>query len=92
MRVYSPKNGKGCVRMSLESLKVQIIKKAWEEPAFKNFLLSDPKNAIKEAFQVDLPAEIELMVVEETPTLVYFILPPKPEDVAAGDSGTNIVW
>jgi len=78
--------------MSLESLRVQIIKKAWADPAFKSSLLTDPKQAIKTAFDVDLPAGIELKVLEESPTLYYLTLPPNPEDVGGGASGPNAVW
>ncbi len=78
--------------MSLESLKVQIIKKAWEDAAFKAKLVSDPKSAIKEVFGVEIPAGIELNVVEESPSLYYLAIPPKPEDVAGGESSPNFVW
>jgi hypothetical protein len=78
--------------MSLESLKVQIIKKAWAEPAFKKSLLSEPKKAIKEAFGVEIPANIELKVVEESPSLYYLTLPPNPGDVAISELSPNTVW
>jgi hypothetical protein len=78
--------------MSVESLKIQIIKKSWEDDTFKKLLLSEPKKAIKEAFGVDIPAGIELKVVEESPSLYYLTLPPKPEDVADGESSPNLVW
>jgi len=77
--------------MSLESLKVQIIKKAWEDPAFKSSLLSDPKEAIKAAFGVEIPAGIELKAVEETSSQYYLVIPPKPEEVGV-DPAPNIVW
>ncbi|OXS57545.1 NHLP leader peptide family natural product precursor [Cohnella sp. CIP 111063] len=77
--------------MSLESLKVQIIKKAWEDPAFKSSLLSDPKEAIKAAFGVEIPAGIELKAVEETSSQYYLVIPPNPEDVSV-DPAPNIVW
>jgi len=83
---------KGCVRMSVESLKVQLIKKAWGDEAFKAKLVSDPKSAIKEAFGIEVPAGIEVKVVEETPSLYYLTIPPKPEDVADGGSSVQFVW
>lgn len=78
--------------MSLETLKVQIIKKAWAEPAFKASLLADPKNALKAAFGIDVPSDIELQVVEETSKHYYLVIPPSPEDVGDGTSSPNIVW
>lgn len=78
--------------MSLDSLKVQIIKKAWADPAFKKSLLIEPKQAIKEAFGIEIPAGIELKVVEESPSSYYLTLPPNPEDISDGKSSPNVVW
>jgi hypothetical protein len=78
--------------MSLESLKVQIIQKAWVDPDFKKSLLADPKAAIKEAFGIEIPAAIDLKVVEENPSQYYLILPPGPEDVGGGLASVNTVW
>lgn len=66
-------------RMSLESLKVQVIKKAWEDPAFKQRLLADPKAAVKDAFGVDLPQEIQVTTVEETASHYYLVIPRIPK-------------
>lgn len=78
--------------MSVDSLKVQIIKKAWEDPAFKELLLSDPKAALKQAFGIDVPAGIELKVVEETPTSFALVLPPSPEEVLKSNGGVEYHW
>lgn len=78
--------------MSVESLKVQIINKAWEDEAFKQQLLADPKAAIQGAFGVELPDAIEVKVVEESPGSYYLVIPPKPEELGNGDSGVEVVW
>lgn len=78
--------------MSLETLKVQVIKKAWEDPAFKEKLLADPKAAVSEAFGVELPQEIQVTTVEETASHYYLVIPPNPEDIGKGDSGVEVVW
>ncbi|MFD0715707.1 NHLP leader peptide family RiPP precursor [Paenibacillus sp. GCM10027626] len=78
--------------MSVETLKVQIIKKAWEDPAFRADLLANPKQAIKDAFGVDIPADIELHAVEETPSKYYLVIPPKPEDLPGGGTSVGYVW
>lgn len=78
--------------MSLESLKVQIIKKAWAEPAFKESLLADPKQAIQTAFGVEIPAGIDLKVVVESASLYYLTIPPNPEDQGGVSSASNSYW
>ncbi|MFC5403359.1 NHLP leader peptide family RiPP precursor [Cohnella soli] len=82
----------GRARMSPETLKVQIIQKAWEDAAFKAALLSDPKSAILDAFGIAIPESIELKVVEETPTTYYLVLPPNPEDVSSDPSNVGLMW
>lgn len=81
--------------MSSENLKVQIIKKAWEDPAFKAKLLADPKAALKEAFGIQIPEGIEIKAVEETTSQYYLVIPPKPEDAklaADGKVSAQYVW
>ncbi|RUS47321.1 NHLP leader peptide family RiPP precursor [Cohnella sp. AR92] len=74
--------------MSVESLKVQIIKKAWEDPEFKKLLLADPKSALKKEFGIDLPADVDLKVVEETTETYYLVLPPEP----TAENNLKYVW
>lgn len=78
--------------LSAESLKTQIIKKAWEEPAFMASLLADPKNAIHQAFGVELPPEFELLAIEETSTRFCLVVPPKPENINDRTDVVNFVW
>jgi len=77
--------------MSLESLKVQIIQKAWKEPEFKAQLLSDPKGALKASFGIEIPDEIALQVKEETPSSYFLIIPPNPADIeSSSDESGNL--
>lgn len=80
--------------MSLDALKVKIIKKAWEDQEFKAKLLADPKGALLEAFGISIPQGIELKAVEETPSQYYLVIPPNPEDadLADGTVVPNYVW
>jgi hypothetical protein len=79
--------------MSVETLKVQVIKKAWEDSVFKQLLLDDPTSALRQAFGIELPPEIELKVVEDTPSSYYLVIPPNPEDVILQTSGApNYTW
>ncbi|CAM3331075.1 NHLP leader peptide family RiPP precursor [Paenibacillus lupini] len=64
--------------MSNQITRDQIIQKAWEDDAFMQQLLQDPKSAIKDAFGVDIPENIEVTAVEETPEHAYLVIPPKP--------------
>ncbi|GMK37801.1 hypothetical protein PCCS19_08550 [Paenibacillus sp. CCS19] len=78
--------------VSVDALKVQIIKKAWEDEQFKQELLADPKAAIKQAFGVEIPEAVNLKVVEEESASYYLVIPPKPEDALAKESNVGFIW
>ncbi|CDN42933.1 NHLP leader peptide family RiPP precursor [Paenibacillus sp. P22] len=79
-------------RRSSQSLKVQIIQKAWKDETFKKQLLADPKAAIKEAFGVELPDDIQLTAVAEADKHFYLVVPPKPEDSVDAAGNVELVW
>ncbi|MFC4812565.1 NHLP leader peptide family RiPP precursor [Paenibacillus sp. GCM10023250] len=75
--------------MSEQQLQQQIIEKAWSDPAFKAKLLANPKEALQEAFSLTLPEDVELVVVEETPTKFALVLPPNPADAGKPDDALD---
>ncbi len=56
-----------------------IIAKAWEDEAFKQALLDNPRKTIEEALGIEMPAGVEIFIHEQTPTALHLILPMKPE-------------
>jgi len=64
-------------------LTAQVIARAWKDEAFKQELLRDPTAVVaRELRRLDpearLPEQVQLHVLEETPTTRYLVLPPKP--------------
>ncbi len=57
----------------------EIITKAWEDEAFKKALLDNPRKTIEEVLGMELPADVEIFIHEQTPTALHLILPMKPE-------------
>jgi hypothetical protein len=55
----------------------QLTARAWSDDAFKKRLLSDPISVAKE-YDIPVPPGSEIRIVEDTPTLRHFILPPRP--------------
>lgn len=64
--------------MSEAVLRNQVIQKAWEDPSFKQRLLTDPKAALQEALGVIIPESITLKAVEEGSNEFYLVIPPSP--------------
>lgn len=58
-----------------ELLKMSIIKKAWEDESFKRELIENPKEALGRHFQLDIPEDLELKVLEEDQNMSYLIIP-----------------
>lgn len=56
-----------------------VIGKAWEDAHFKAALVENPRNAIKSLTGLDLPADIDLVITDQTnSSKVYINIPPKP--------------
>lgn len=87
-----------------QDMQAAIIEKAWKDENFKKALLADPTSAIKEAFNVEVPEDFSLKVVEEQPKELVLVLPAEPEtggeelsaedlkDVAGGGDGGCLTY
>ena len=62
----------------------KIIAKAWSDEAFKQKLVSSPAAVLREE-GVNLPAGVQLHVVENTAKVQYIVLPPKPTATEVGE-------
>ncbi|MBD2287754.1 NHLP leader peptide family natural product precursor [Microcystis wesenbergii FACHB-1317] len=55
----------------------EIVARAWRDAAFKQQLLGNPKTVLTEA-GMSVPEDVELQVVQDTPTLRHLVLPVAP--------------
>lgn len=62
----------------------QIIARAWSDEAFKQRLIADPKAVLQE-YGVQMPANLNLKVVENSNDLHHFVLPPAPQELTDED-------
>ncbi len=62
--------------------RAQVIARAWSDPDFKAKLLNDPKAAVA-SYGIDLPAGLNLKIVENTANTFHMVLPATPSQ--AGD-------
>jgi hypothetical protein len=65
----------------------RIVERAHADPAFRARLVETPREAIEEELGVELPASLEVVVVEETIDRIAVVLP-----VDLGGLGTDAVW
>src|SRR4051794_40125031 len=71
-------SGRVIIMSAEQSLKIQIIQKAWEDAEFKKQLLANPKAAIKDAFGLEIPDSYEIEALEETSNKLYLVIPENP--------------
>ena len=57
----------------------KVVAKAWSDAAYKDGLLRDPRAVLAEA-GLEVPASLELAMVEDTADKRHLVLPPKPKD------------
>ena len=53
-----------------------VIAKAANDPDFRRSLIEHPKLSIEKVLGVALPADLEIVVHEQTATTIHLILPP----------------
>jgi hypothetical protein len=61
--------------ISREEVEAMVLAKAVEDPAFATRLKADPKAALSEMFETQLPANLNIHVFQETPTDLMIRLP-----------------
>ncbi|WP_019503702.1 NHLP leader peptide family RiPP precursor [Pleurocapsa sp. PCC 7319] len=64
--------------LNRNELEAKIIAKAWQDELFKQELLNNPKAVFSQETGYSIPEEVEIQVVEESPTTLYMVLPAKP--------------
>nr|WP_189019585.1 NHLP leader peptide family RiPP precursor [Paenibacillus marchantiophytorum] len=82
----------GVIKMSTEILTTKIVQKAWEDPSFKEQLLSNPKAALKEAFGIVIPDHVGLKAVEETENEFVLVIPTNPAKMLVTPNGSDAQW
>ncbi|CAH1200367.1 hypothetical protein PAECIP111891_01714 [Paenibacillus allorhizoplanae] len=75
-----------------DSVKAKIIQKAWEDEAFKQQLLANPRAALKQAFNITLPEDIKVKAVEETSTDFVLVIPTNPAKILVSSNSVECVW
>ena len=64
---------------------IQLITKAWEDEDFKKELLTNPKTALENEFEISITSDIKIHILEETEKEFYLVLPMNPNDVQSDE-------
>jgi len=74
-----------------EGIENELAVKAWNDPAFMQELKANPKAVIAKEYGVQMPDNVDVKVIEETPTSLYLRLPPNPSDLELSDEQLELV-
>lgn len=78
--------------MTRKELEERLIARAWQDEAFKQELISNAKATLKKQ-GINLSANIEVKVVEETFTTLYLVIPMNPDRQELSDvEATSKFW
>lgn len=66
-----------------QEIESRVLRRAAQDPTFRQRLLDDPKGVVSTFLGVALPPGMNLTVLEETPGQHYLILPPTPPSLDA---------
>ena len=66
-------------QMTQAEMQSKLIAKAQADPAFRSQLVADPKAAIGELVESEIPEEITVQVHEDSATSFHLVLPPSGE-------------
>lgn len=61
------------------SMTQKLITKAQEDPKFRQSLLDNPRLALKEGMDIDVPSDFNLFVHEESSHTAHLVLPASAE-------------
>lgn len=59
-----------------DTIETEIVGRAARDPQFRSALMSDARGTLLRELSINLPADVELVVVEESPKRRYLVLPP----------------
>ncbi len=64
---------------SRQEFERRVIELAEKDADFRRALIEKPRRALLDRFQLELPGDVELKVLQETPGTFYLILPAETE-------------
>jgi hypothetical protein len=71
-------------RTAREAFEARLIEKAWKNDTFRQALVTDPRGAVERELGGQLPAGLQVKVLQESADTCYLVLPANPDRAPAG--------
>lgn len=65
--------------MSQFTVQDQVMERAVKDEAFRQQVLSNPREVLADEYGVNIPANVNIQVLEATSDTLYVVLPPKAQ-------------
>ena len=66
-----------------QQLEAQLIDRAMKDETFRQELLRDPKDVVTRELGIQMPENIDVQVLQESPSTFYLVLPPSAQRAGA---------
>lgn len=67
--------------MEEPTVQEQLMARAVKDPAFRQEVLNNPRSVLAREYNVQLPEDVTVRVLEEAPNTLSIVLPPQEETV-----------
>lgn len=65
-------------KMTRNELEAKLVAHAWQDEAFKQELISNPRAVLEREIGQEVPESTDIRVLEETGNTLYLVIPKKP--------------
>ena len=72
-------------RTAREAFEARMIEKALKNDTFRQALVTDPRGAVERELGGQLPAGLQVKVLQESADTCYLVLPANPDRAPAGE-------
>jgi hypothetical protein len=86
------------VKISRSRLEERLILRSWEDEEFRRALLENPRAIVARELAdltgrpIELPAQMQVHIHEETPDDLHFILPHRRDELAGDGQSLLVGW
>ena len=70
------------LRITKHDLETRLIEKCWKDPEFRKQVLADPKGSFERHLGRPLPADLKIVIHEDSAKTINLVLPPAPTNAS----------
>ena len=64
------------------TIQEQVMTRAVKDPAFRQALLLNPHATLAQEYNIHIPEQVTIRIIEDTPDTISLVLPPQPQEAS----------